>query len=768
MKFFADPFRNKYLPLFALILFFLAIRLLILFSGVDNLIYHEEIDIGTAAKIQIDGISPTLISRHANNYRWGGIILGILTVPFFLLFGDSLVVLRAVPMLFSLGTLVLLYLLLFNFFNRRAAILASLLFILSPPNYIKGSFVATGGYTEINFFSILAIFLFYKIFFGEGANRKYLYAFFGIVSGFALYYDYTFLLTLSCCLLFWFTFDKGILLKKNFHIFVLFFLIGFSLWFYHNLTHNWNALFIMRDESLLSWYTKNSFLHSLIRIKDLVIFNIPSSFSFKDFFFLSENLVSYTYYFILASSFIGLFWLQRKAIAGFFWGLIPLRRFRMFPGMISRETFLIIYVVMFVLAYAFCGTSYLSKREGDLVFPHRFVIFMVPALFMITSIFLTRITNNKYGIFISRVFASVLILIGLINNVGMISMQNYRISALPDGFNYIDSGHALRRIFGDSIEQFSDFINKIDKKYRRFFYDGYKWAVPIDENNFSVKDYVQKKIMGSIDKGYWPFAYENLGKVIGQNLRYSKDLDEELKSSADKVFYPYFYIGLGRSFINKGIDEREYNYIYGIIDKQYWRYFHEGMGIEMDIMFIDDHQKFSQFMSTIDTEAKRDIYAGFAKGREYPRMSYDIFQAGFRKIAHSIKEWKKRVTDIEEEFRSYCYQRLGIEMGWRFIYDIKGYRKFLQKVDEEYRPYMYRGLGTAIGWRFGYKISGCILLIKQVEQRYWTYIYEGLGTGVANRYGYQLDERLQDIEAEKISVDYRDQFRKGLKEAAEI
>jgi hypothetical protein len=72
----------------------------------------------------------------------------------------------------------------------------------------------------------------------------------------------------------------------------------------------------------------------------------------------------------------------------------------------------------------------------------------------------------------------------------------------------------------------------------------------------------------------------------------------------------------------------------------------------------------------------------------------------------------------------------------------------------------------ALGWRFGSNINGCELLIRQIEQKYWTYAYEGLGAGVVKRYGYQLDERAKD--SEKIPVEYKDQFRKGLKEAALI
>lgn len=778
MNFFINPLRNKYFPLIVLILFLLVIRLLILFSGVDGLVYDEETDIGTIAKVLIGGISPAFIFQHTQNYRWGAVILGIFTVPFFLLFGDSLVVLRLVAMFFSLGMLITMYLFLYNFFDRKVAILTSLFFIFSPPNYTKMSFVCWGGYTEINFISILTILLFYKIFFtgttkgipSQNSNLsdsgRYLFVLFGVMCGFGLFYDYLFLLTLSCCLLFWYSFDKYFILKKNFHIFALSFLISFSPWFYYNATHNWNAIFVMRGASLLSWYAKNDFLESLIQLRDLITFIVPGYFSFKGLLFINKTLISYAYYFILAVSFVGLFWLQRKSIVKFILGLMPPRRFNTSSLIISRETFLIIHMIIFGLAYTFCGIPYIPKVEADLVIPYRFVVFLLPFLFMVTAIFLVKISNNKYGARVSKILITVLIAVGLISNVSMISVPNYMISILPQGYNLVVAGQGLRQIFGDDIAKSLQYFKKVnDKKYLRFIYDGYEWAIPQGSGSFSIIDYVQKKMKDIPDKEFWPLAYENLGMAMWRNPKYSKNMDEDLKRHVDQVYYPYFYRGLGRSFANKGIDVVEYNYILTIIDKQYWPYFHEGLGIEMDVIFVDNHQKFSQFMSTIDTERKTDIYRGFAKGREYRKISYRKFNSGFGKIDHSIETYKNINEDIAEEFKPYYYQRLGVEIGWRFIHDIKGYCKFLEKVDKKYRPYIYKGLGIGIGWRFGFNINGCVELIKQTESRFWTNIYEGLGIGAVRRYGYQSDETLKNIEIEKIPAAYRNQFCNGLREA---
>lgn len=763
MKLFSGFLRDKYLTLSVLILFFLVMRLLILFSGVDNLIYDDELGVGTLAKVLIAGSHIPLFD-YADSFRWGAGIIGILTVPFFLLFGESLVVLRIVAMFFSLGTLVLLYLFLYNFFNRKAAILASILFILSPPNYVKMSFVCWGGYTEVNFFTILTISLFYMIFFA-GVPKKYLYAVFGAVSGLALFYDYIFLLTLACCLLFWFIFDKRFFLKKDFYIFLTSFLVGFSPWFYYNVTHGWEGLFTVRGQSLLSWYAKNNFVASLAQLKNLVTSHIPQYLYFKDSFLIGKAFILRSYYFIFIISFAGLFWLHRKSIVKLFLGLFPLRKFKVFPGGISRETLLIIYPIIFGLSYSFFGISSLPVEEVDAVLPHRFLAPLPPFLFMIASLFLIEITKNKYGVLISRIAITALIIIGLISNIGMISAKNFMISLIPQGYNYVRFGKQLRYRYGDDIGHLLEYIKKIDKRYQRFFYDGYEWAVPKGKKGFSVKDYIQKKVTVGIDKDYWPLAYENLGKAMGIDSRYSKNTDEELKKYMNKAYYPYFYRGLGRSLVSMDIDDAGYNYLIGIINKQYWRYFYEGIGREMDKMFIDNIAKFLQFMKRIDTESQKNVYIGFGEGREYREISYLKFKSGFGKIGYSIQTWEKLIGNIPDEYKPYCYQRLGIEIGWRFIHDIKRYLAFLQKADEKYSGSLYKGLGIGIGWRFGYDRQGCLRLIQEINPRYRPYAYEGLGIGVARRYNCRLNELTQDIG--QPFIENNPYFYKGLREAIE-
>lgn len=758
-------YRNKYFTLAILVVFFLIIRFLILLSSVAYIIYDDELGIGMLAKEIIRGPAMPLF-EYADNYRWGGLVIGTLAAPFFILFGESLIVLRSVAMLFSLATLILLYVFLYKFFDKKTAVLTALLFILSPPNYTKMSLICWGSYTEINFFSILAIYVFYRIFFIREIKprqvliNQLLYALFGIIAGFALFYDYLILPTLFSCILFWFVLDRRFFFKKNFYIFLGSFIIGFSPWFYYNLTHNWQGLFTIYDQSILKWYMKNNFAGSLIRLKNFFISDIPSYFSFKNIFFINGGFISLLCYLIFLVSLVSLLWLNRRSIFKIVLGLIPLDRFKVSRGDISRESFLIIYPIIFSVIYAFCGTSYIPIKEADIIFPHRFVTPLLPFIFITAGLFLGReknIANKWFGL-----LTAVLISLGLISNLSLINIDTFRISFIPRGYNYVRLGKQMKWRYGSDVGRSLNYIKKIDKKDQRFCYDGYEWGIMDDESGYSIRAYV-KKVIENIDMEYRPFASEKLGRAIGGNFMYNEEIRKELKGNLDEKYRPHFFRGMGRALSDKVVYEPDvYSLSIDKIDKEYWPYFNEGIGMELDEVLVTGTIRFIQFMNNIGIERQRFILQGLADGKEYREINLKIFGSGLGRIGYDIMRWNQIIDRVKEEFRPYFYQRLGIETGWRFIHDVKRYLKFLEHSDKKYWPYMYKGLGIGIGWRFGDNIEGCVQLIRYTDRKFWPYVYEGLGIGAARRYGYWLEEWTQEIA--KVPADYNAHFYKGVED----
>ena len=55
----------------------------------------------------------------------------------------------------------------------------------------------------------------------------------------------------------------------------------------------------------------------------------------------------------------------------------------------------------------------------------------------------------------------------------------------------------------------------------------------------------------------------------------------------------------------------------------YQPYFHQGIGMELDEILIDDTERFSQISKMINEKFRQFIYKGLAEGKEYFRFKYD-------------------------------------------------------------------------------------------------------------------------------------------------
>ncbi|MFC1514809.1 hypothetical protein ACFL5X_02800 [Candidatus Omnitrophota bacterium] len=336
------------------------------------------------------------------------------------------------------------------------------------------------------------------------------------------------------------------------------------------------------------------------------------------------------------------------------------------------------------------------------------------------------------------------------------------------GYNYYDLGKIICRRFDDP-ERWVEAVKAIkNADDRRYCYAGMGWGFGKEKFD-SDYDFYLSKVVGRIDKEYLPYVYDRLGGVMGM-AGHSGILSRDLKRRLRGDYSSYFYQGLGREAGRRFVCEiegykrlrdrvaEEYE-----IDAEYQTYFHEGIGVELYEVLVNDSGRFMEFMKTVDEGFRLSVYEGLAGGREYYQFDYGEFGSGIGKAGYSMDRWKRIIDKIEKEYRPFCYRRLGIEMGWRFIHDIKRYLVFLDMVDAEYRQGLYRGLGIGIGWRFGHDIDSCVQLISQTDQYLWPYIYEGLGLGVSRKYAYQSDEWAK--EAEKVPAEYEAFFEAGVRKA---
>jgi hypothetical protein len=507
------------------------------------------------------------------------LVFSLLALPFFLLFGTSYVSLKLVALSFSLAILILLYLFLNRFFNKKVAILASLIFIFSPPGYTSLSLIAAAGHFCSNLFTILILFVFCRIFtqdskpefphqpehiYGLSPRKQYPYfILLGLVSGFGTWFIYTNLIVIFTCLLFWFVFDKRFFLRKYFFIFLGSFLLGFSPGIYYNLTHNFEGLNIY-NQPIYHHFLANTFSQSLTKFKDLVLFDLPRSFLFEDLGIIKGEYISYFYYLIFVISFVVILWSNKSSILKFISGIIPSRRFRVSPKGISRETLFLAYPFIFCLIYSFSDFEPKIWDGGCEAFEaYRYLAPLFIFICIIISLFLNKIWERRrqYIRIIPVLILTALVSIGLIGNIGLISFSDFGKSLKIRGYSYEGLGWVIGWRFGENPDRCIQLVEKkVDEEYRAECYKGIGWGVT---NIWSLEGAVPIKyidlyirLIEKIDERYKPDCYRRMAEVVyfefeGDNMDEFSNLCIRTMKEIDSKYGPLFHKFLVDLIVNE-------------------------------------------------------------------------------------------------------------------------------------------------------------------------------------------------------------------------
>ena len=655
--------KSRYFILIFLSTLFFLLGLSVLFTSMYKLYDEEELYIGTIAKELIEGPILPLFDYQAYRIQGGTLVSGILAVPFFLLFGQSYFSLKLLALCFSSATLVLWYLFLCEFFNRRVAVLASILFILAPPFYTKLTLMSYGKHCESNLFTIMAIFIFYQIFFKEettpafsnlsqrqkGRDKLFHYALFGLVNGFAMYFDYIFFITLATCFLFWFIFDKRFVLRKSFLVFLIFFLFGFSPQGYFKATHGFKDIRILGVEpntnlTLRELFFSHTPLESLNKLIALLTRYLPDSFCFENFKNIQGRLISNLYYLVFIVSFCALIWLNRKIILKLISGIIPSRRPNAPAGYISREAFILACPVIFFLLYSFSHYSVklIQDRFFDFYGFERLVV-LFPFIFVTIALFLDKLwswkNKNRISAIISFLLVLFLILSGLSGHDSLITINNFGNHSIYEGYSYLALGNLIGKLYGKDISKTIYLANKVSKQYR-------------------------------------PYVFQGIG-----------------------IFW-------GRMFYKKpaGIDELMVRI--NQVDLEYRYHVLVGLGMIFGWEFRDDIPSIRHLVNKIEEEYKPYLYDGVGE------------IIGFI-FGDRIKDYVSRINKIDEKYRSDCYRGLGEAIGKRFGQDMAKCVWLIDKVKPEYRPYAFEGLGRNLIWRYKYYLKKTYAgLQAQIPEQY--------------------------------------------------
>jgi len=161
------------------------------------------------------------------------LLVGIMAMPFYLLFGNSLFVLCQVPIIYSLGILFLIFYICNRWIGTDVAMIASILFVCAPKIIQGWAAYPYGLHLESALFSLLAIALFFGMLESKVERSRILFsAALGVTSGIGIFHCVIHLLTLGCILTFWLLKDKSFYKSSKFLVFLMYMAIGLIPYFY--------------------------------------------------------------------------------------------------------------------------------------------------------------------------------------------------------------------------------------------------------------------------------------------------------------------------------------------------------------------------------------------------------------------------------------------------------------------------------------------------------------------------------------------------------
>ena len=420
---------------------------------------------------------------------------GILLTMSFMVFGISGYALKIIPILTSTAIVSLAYLFLYKFFNKKTAIITSLLFIFAPFAYTMRTLIIYEDYKGSMILAFLIMYIFFNIFYN---NKKSYWNFIllGLVSGFALSFSLTNFAIILTFMFFWLSFDKKFFIKKNFLIFLAAFLIVLSPLMVYNYAHNFSSFELLDyyfkvDNKLITYKSNLPIYDNLI---SLVAKDIPSSFNFNDVGFMKGIFLNYAYYFIFIIAFVFIFYKNRISFLNFFKNIFLLKK----GERISKEIFIIAYPILYASIYLFLGV------DAYAYFHYTHLLPLYPFIFISIGLFTTHLYQKKNLRVFSIFLIAFVLLLGLKCNLDLLSFND---------------------------EEKIDYLAACEKD--RFTSGGHhRWIILyLGDINLAKKE-CQK-----LDKGEWRACYEDISKsipttyLIGKNV--SKTIDECLLVGAN-------------------------------------------------------------------------------------------------------------------------------------------------------------------------------------------------------------------------------------------
>lgn len=428
--------KRKYFDYFILVIIFILSRLLFLFFT-PFAYYDEEAKIGSIGHDIVfnKGLRIPFWGYLDSPHSGGSIFSGLLTIPFYYIFGDKYSALKMAALVFSFFTLVLWYRLLSSETERRkeTIILSLIFFSFAVPHYVQKSVILVGNTVELMFFNILVISYFWKI----KKNPDIIpisYFFLGMLCGFSFWIQFmSFYLFLAIILTLFITEKFKTVINHCVYLIIGFLLGALPLWIY-NLQYRW-AIFTADPRSQMY------FSFNLSKLRNFLSVDLPASFHFLDIGNIKSQYLSFIVYVIFI---VAVLMHSIKNLIHY----IKQENQRPVQGRfnITLELFLILYIFVFVIVTSFTTFPVRSEEAYGWNSMNVHAEHYIVSLQLI--IFALLILLNKYKnmvISLINIIVSTIFILGYIslfrelyhNDTLLKPMHSTEANTFECGFNFI-------------------------------------------------------------------------------------------------------------------------------------------------------------------------------------------------------------------------------------------------------------------------------------------------------------------------------------------
>jgi hypothetical protein len=732
--------REKISILVALIVSYLFIKLSILFFGFNKIHGYgfQELQFGACARELIRSFNSPFscygyigsgLSRLTNSCA-AALLNDILAVPLFMLFGESYLTLKLIPLFFNLAILISLFLFLYKFFSKKVAVITGILLVVPPSIFTNLSFACNANKCEFILFTILSMHIFYGIIFDK-KEHPVNFILFGFISAVGLCLNYIFLITLAACFLVWFISDARFFLRKKFWVFMGIFTACLLPWVYY-VVRNIGGVYIY-SKPVYSHFLTNGVVNSFIRFRELVSSQLFNLFILEDIGLIKGYFSGGIFYLVFILSFCVFSWINMRYILQYLTGVLRRKEADAVSSAMPKEFFIFIYLLVFFMSYSFSDFALPGTYDRFNFVNYRYLASIYPFLLIIIALFFERLGFKRHMRFVSNTILTMLIAIGLLSNLAFISFGKFGEGLQYEGFGYTDLGCRFALRFGDKIDTAIKFMDRVDSGNEGLMYAGFATGLACYDFSYNNVTRIIDMVDRRVDKKHHAACYEGLGIGFAQilwNGRAQEGLD--LIRQLDHRYRGYFYRGMGMEICSRnifGLDAQEGYFdrtVGGNIEKAYRHFCYEGFGVNLGFNLGYSISDCIDSINRLDPEYRRYCYYGLGEG------------FGRRANYHNIPGYVAKIKHMEKDYRAYCYQGLGEGVVFRYGEDIGMCIKMIEKIEKEYRPYGYYGAGIGIGVKFGYDVNECRKILMRVDKEYRNNFLKGLEEGAGRLWGEQL------------------------------